>query len=396
MEEKSLEARMAISRRHLLRALGLSAAAAPFMSVLAPDVAAQGRCIRAWNTPACNTDPIPPVFEATGWHTVGLDHILWDVAEPEKEAAFYEAFMGWQTRSVSPEKVVIDMGDWGSSIFMKAPESRFPEPTPPAAGRGGGAGGGAGAGGGRGNQPPPQKVRAIVTGFCWDIAPWDAKVVQAELTKRGLNPVAKNDGAFQSFLVKDPDGFPLQISNGMGLTAARKKGLGGAKLSVPAPFEPTGWKTVWLDHLSFSATNYKKNVSFYKQLLHWDPTYDEGSQVEVMIGDIGNTIIRGGNPLDPNFGAAGGREGGRIDHISFGIAPWDTEKVRAETVKRGLQISVDTSDGAPIETAQFKSYHTRTPMNYNLQYSYNDHDGRLNLAISVNPRRPGINPAPKP
>jgi hypothetical protein len=46
--------------------------------------------------------------------------------------------------------------------------------------------------------------------------------------------------------------------------------------------------------------------------------------------------------------------------------------------------------------AQYKSYHTRTPMNYNLQYSYNDHDTRLNLAISVNPRRPGINPPPKP
>ncbi|MCC7415659.1 MAG: glyoxalase [Acidobacteria bacterium] len=378
----SLDARVAMSRRRLLQALGI-AAAAPVASIFAPAVSAQGRCIRAWGTPACSAEPIPEVFERTGWHTIGLDHILWDVAEPEKEAAFYEAFMGWRTRSITPEQVVIDMGDWGSSIFNKAPESRFPEPQP----QPGRAGGG----------PPPQKVRAIVTGFCWDIAPWDARAVEAALRARQLNPAAKNGpNGFESFLVKDPDGFPLQISNGKGLTAARRNGPGGARLSVPAPFEPTGWKTVWLDHLSFSATDYKKNVSFYQQLLHWDPTYDEGSQNELMIGDIGNTIIRGGNRFDPKFGGPGGREGGRIDHISFGIAPWDTARVRAETEKRNLPISVDTSDGAPIETAQFKSYHTRTAMNYNLQYSYNTHDTRLNLAISVNPRRPGINPPPKP
>ena len=118
-----------------------------------------------------------------------------------------------------------------------------------------------------------------------------------------------------------------------------------------------------------------------------------------MIGDIGNTIIRGGNPLSPDFGAPGGRTGASIDHISFGVwtgGPWDSTKVSDETKKRGLTISTDTSDGAPIETAQFKSYHTRSAMNYNVQYSYNDHDTRLNLAISVNPRRPNINPAPKP
>jgi catechol 2,3-dioxygenase-like lactoylglutathione lyase family enzyme len=88
---------------------------------------------------------------------------------------------------------------------------------------------------------------------------------------------------------------------------------------VPLPFGSTGWKTVWLDHLSFSATNYKKSVSFYTNLLGWTPTYDEGSQNECLIGDVGNMIIRGGNPLDPAFEKGSGRGGARIDHISFGI-----------------------------------------------------------------------------
>ena len=69
-------------------------------------------------------------------------------------------------------------------------------------------------------------------------------------------------------------------------------------LPAPAPFEPTGWRTVWLDHLSYSVSNYKKSVSFYQNLLGWTPTYDEGSQVELLIGDLGNIVIRGGTIID--------------------------------------------------------------------------------------------------
>ena len=74
-----------------------------------------------------------------------------------------------------------------------------------------------------------------------------------------------------------------------------------ARPKAPAPFEATGWKTVWLDHLSFGVTNYKASASFYCNLLGWTPTYDEGSQNECMIGDVGDAIIRGGNPLDPEL-----------------------------------------------------------------------------------------------
>jgi NADPH-dependent 2,4-dienoyl-CoA reductase/sulfur reductase-like enzyme len=42
-----------------------------------------------------------------------------------------------------------------------------------------------------------------------------AKKVEAALKRRGLNPVADNEGTdFQSFHVKDPSGLDLQISNG--------------------------------------------------------------------------------------------------------------------------------------------------------------------------------------
>ena len=64
--------------------------------------------------------------------------------------------------------------------------------------------------------------------------------------------------------------------------------------------------------------------------------------------------------------------------------------MKAELQKRGLTVSIDTSDGSEIHAAQFKSYHTTTPNGYNLQISYDTHDTRLNLALAVNPRRPGV------
>jgi hypothetical protein len=130
--------------------------------------------------------------------------------------------------------------------------------------------------------------------------------------------------------------------------------------------------------------------------LGWTPTYDEGSQVELMIGDIGDIIIRGGNPLDPMFAKSEARRIG-IDHISFGIAPWDTDRVKAELEKRGLRAAIDTSskhrmpDGTwaadEIHTAAFKSYHTQTPNGFNLQISDVTHENRLALANAVNPKK---------
>ena len=136
--------------------------------------AAQGRCIRAYGTPACNTDSISPVFARTGWRTTSLDHIAFRVADPQKEAAFYAALMGWKVRSDDGTRVVMDIGDWGTAVFRQAPADSFPPPRS-----------------GRANAVP---VRAVVEGFGFDIEPWNAKTVEAELRKRGLNPVADNDG----------------------------------------------------------------------------------------------------------------------------------------------------------------------------------------------------------
>ena len=343
-------------RHRTLRAAGAVALAALFVV----SALGQGRCRDGYGTQGCPltqelaTAPIPPVFASTGWKTVALEHITFEMPDYQKEAAFYISLMGWKLRSDDGHQAVLDIGAFGSAIFRQA----------------------------------PGRQSAVVTNFCFVIEPWKAKSVEAELTKRGLTPVRDDDGkGFESFHVKDPDGFDLQISNGQGLAKRRTTPL-TAKLSTPAPFESTGWNTVWLDHFSYNAANYKKTASFYTNLLGWKETYDEGSQHELMMGDVGDIIIRGGNQNDPRFGQAGDAPSrrARIDHISFGIAPWDTDGVKAELEKRGLGARVDTSTRDDIHVAAFKSYHTQTPNAYNLQISYVSHDNRLALPNAVKPK----------
>ncbi|HEY1492949.1 MAG TPA: VOC family protein [Candidatus Solibacter sp.] len=336
------------SRRQLLRAIGVAPLAATAFG--------QGRCRDGYGTPGCPltaeqaTAPIQPVFAPTGWKTVALDHITFQMPDYQKEAAFYAALMGWTLRSDDGKQAVLDIGNWGSAIFKQAPERT-----------------------------------AAVHSLCFVIEPWNTAKVEAELRKRGLTPIADHDGkGFESFHVKDPDGLDLQIANGNGLARARRVPA-AAKVPAPLPFESPGWKSVWLDHISYGVPNYKRTASFYTNLLGWKETYDEGSQHELFIGDVGDMIVRGGNPNSPDFGKAPQRAA-RIDHISYGISPWDTDGVKAALEKRGLRARVDTSTKDDIHDAAFKSYHTTTPNGYDLQISYLTHDTRLALANAVRPK----------
>ncbi len=349
-----------ISRRQLLQALGIVAATVPMSAF------GQGRCggARA-GTPECDTTPAKAPFEPTGWKTVSLDHFNLQCVDPKREAAYYVALMNWKVRSDDGSKIVLDIGDDVGSVIITGGYQPPPPPPPPPAGDS--AAGGGGRGGGRGGQRAPRN--AVWNSFCWGIEPWDTKKVEAELKKRGLNPVAEHDGDFQAFHVKDPDGFDLAITNG---SKKRRRTPPSGSLSTPAPFEHTGFKTVWLDHISFQSGNYKEGAAFYEALLGWKGTGDEGSQNTMEIGDVGGIIIRGGNPAAGRAGGAGGgapQRRGVIDHISFGLAAFDPDAVKAELDKRGLNARVDTGGRGDIHEAPYKSYHTTTPDGFDLQIS---------------------------
>jgi catechol 2,3-dioxygenase-like lactoylglutathione lyase family enzyme len=294
----------------------------------------------------------------------------------------------------------MDVGDWGGVKIRGGY-------VPTGGGRGGAPGGGGGnrgPGGGRGGADSTGRGRgggggggaadashmapcttpradgvpnggALWDGFCWGIEPWDTNKVEAALKARGLSPVADHSGDdFRSFHVKDPDGMNVQISNGN--KRNRRRTPANGKLNAPLPFEPTGWKTMYLDHISFAVTSYKESVAFYEALLGWKGLGDEGSQNETMISpEIGGLLIRGGNATSPTFVMPPVRRA-VMNHISFGITPFDPDKVSAELCARGLQARVDTGSIASspdrekdIHTANYKSFHTRTPNNFDLQIS---------------------------
>jgi catechol 2,3-dioxygenase-like lactoylglutathione lyase family enzyme len=166
---------------------------------------------------------------------------------------------------------------------------------------------------------------------------------------------------------------------------------------IPAPKDPAPWKTVWLDHISFQCTDYRRSTAFYRDLMGWEIIKDDGQrQCTMGIGNFGGIIIRnsfsgrgGANaaagaaatPAPAAAAAAGapgqGRGGPRppvnavIDHISFGVQPWDTDKVKAELEHRGLSPRPD------MVGDKFKSFHVKDPDGWDLQISNQTDNSQL-------------------
>jgi len=144
-----------------------------------------------------------------------------------------------------------------------------------------------------------------------------------------------------------------------------------AAASTPAP-----WKTVYLDHISYAVTDYKKSAAFYSNLMGWTIRNDNGTnQATLEIGNVGGIIIRNARRPDGAAqtppAAAPSQPGqpprppltGVINHISYGIDPWDTEKVKAELEHRGLKPRPD------MVGDNFKSFHVFDPDGWDLQIS---------------------------
>lgn len=337
-----------LSRRKLLQALGAAAVLAPVSSLAIPALRGE----------QAGMGPLAPApFEPTGWKTVLLDHLSCKVADLQKETDCYNTLLNWAVRSDNAQESVLDIGDFGGIIIRggyQPPADQVAEEKAEYDRR-------AATASQRGRKLDPFMPRnGVFDNFCWGIDQWDARKVEAALKERGLNPVADNHGHdFESFHVKDPDGFDVQISNGN--RHNRRTTPPRGHLSVAAPFANTDWKTVWIDHISIQCTDYRKTVPFYQALLGWQPTEAvQGTAKLLLISDIGGAIIRN---------RIGVGQGTLIDHISYGIAPFNPAEVKAELEKRGMPASVDTDGGGPIETAAYKSYNSRTPNGIGLQVS---------------------------
>jgi catechol 2,3-dioxygenase-like lactoylglutathione lyase family enzyme len=143
--------------------------------------------------------------------------------------------------------------------------------------------------------------------------------------------------------------------------------------AIPAATGPAPWKTVWLDHISYAVSDYRRSTAFYRDLMGWEIKKDNGTnQCSMKIGNIGGIIIRNSRqpaanstPVAPAASAAPALAPitGVINHISWGIEPWDTEKVKAELERRGLKPRPD------MVGDNFKSWHVKDPDGWDLQIS---------------------------
>ena len=151
---------------------------------------------------------------------------------------------------------------------------------------------------------------------------------------------------------------------------AQSGALRPAVSSPPSPF-----KTVCLDHISYAVSDYKKSADFYSGLMGWTMKEDDGRQALMDINGIGSIIIRNGRRPDAAAPPASapqrdttGRPAappvtGVINHIAYGVEPWDTDAVKAELERRGLTPRTDNQG----ET--YKSFHVRDPDGWDLQIS---------------------------
>jgi len=339
-----------LSRRLFLQSVAAATVAAPVLAQQAQQQQQQR-----------DTTPLVPPFAPTGWKTVWLDHLNYQCVDYKKAAAFYATLMGWKVRSDDGKQALLDIGDNSGGILIRGGLAA----PPPAAITDAGLGV---------SRPP---VRAIFDGFAWGIEQWDENAVKKALEERGLHPVADNHGDYKSFRVKDPDGFDVAITNGN--KANRHKTPANGKLPAPAPFEPTGWNTLYLDHISFEVPDYRRSAAFYQALLGWQVRPGNGSQASVQIGDIAGAIIRGNAAArasargDAAAAAAVAPKPGTvtaaIGHISFGIENWNTARVREELIKRDV-VYVNREgkrEPRPDMTGTLESFHVPDAMGWDLQ-----------------------------
>src|SRR5215469_13823524 len=118
----------------------------------------------------------------------------------------------------------------------------------------------------------------------------------------------------------------LGVTAGPAALAAAQKPA--EAFSIPPPHSPAPWKTVWLDHISYAVSDYRRSTAFYRDLMGWEVIHDDGQkQCSMKVGNVGGIIIRNraGQPGVVGQAGAGGQPAsgnrpritGVINHVSW-------------------------------------------------------------------------------
>ncbi len=263
-----------LTRRHMLQCLAMAGAAASCFAQTteqsAPSAAA----------PA-------PHAGGKGFQAISIDHVSYLVEDYHKTADFYADLLGLKPYNDTGRAVNLLLGDDDTYMVIRNATANTPR----------------------------------VDHVCYKIAKWDTAAVEAELKGRGLTlrPVSDNP---QSFMVKDINGYGLQISGeGFLPTAATQP-------AKPAPdaAKSKGFQAVSIEHVSYLVEDYRKTADFYADLLGLTPYHDTGAAIDLLLADKNSYLKIGNAPANTPS----------CDHIAFKIAKWDTSAVEDELKRRNL------------------------------------------------------------
>ena len=133
-------------------------------------------------TAAAGAAPTAAAADNKGFKAVAVNHISFQVADYGKTRDFYADLLGMKVLKDTGRQCNLAFGNEGTWLLPRNARE--------------------------GTAPP--KVDHIA----YTIENWDKDAVEAELKRRGLNPRPDTPNSFH---VKDPDGYDLQIS-GKGMT----------------------------------------------------------------------------------------------------------------------------------------------------------------------------------
>jgi catechol 2,3-dioxygenase-like lactoylglutathione lyase family enzyme len=114
--------------------------------------------------------------KAAAFKAVGVNHISYGVADYARTRDFYVDLFGMEVSHDNGKQCVLSFGD----AALIARKSKEPDGKP------------------------------LVDHIAYTIDQWDKSYVESELRKRGLTPRVDTE---ESFHIKDPDGFDVQIAS---------------------------------------------------------------------------------------------------------------------------------------------------------------------------------------
>jgi catechol 2,3-dioxygenase-like lactoylglutathione lyase family enzyme len=125
----------------------------------------------------------------------------------------------------------------------------------------------------------------------------------------------------------------------------------------------TGFRTLNFDHASYDVTDYRRTRDFYAGLLGMAVANDNGKDAcELHFGDPRGVGVR-----DRQMISIQNRPVARVDHFAFKIDDWNTDRVRAELERRGLEPRL--ARGGAIDTPNYVSLTVQDPDGLGVQIS---------------------------